>query len=100
MFFQCIINVVTQIDNGGTGGAAPANVKIANNFAGADLGAKINNADAACGENVGCEIQVYGGGTISTQVIIGSYHTLKLFEGMYYCSGIAGDGCILNNFRV
>lgn len=75
-------------------------IKVANEQRGADLGAKINAADAACGANVACEIWVYDGGsraanTISTQVVVGSYHTLKFFKGTFYCNFFTQSGVIL-----
>lgn len=57
-------------------------VVIANKQKGADIGAKINAADALLGPNKG-EIWAYDGGTISTQVVVSSNHTLKLFPGTY-----------------
>lgn len=54
----------------------------ANDFPGADLGAKINAADKALGAKPG-EIVVKGGGIISTQVIISSDHVLRLLPGTY-----------------
>jgi hypothetical protein len=54
----------------------------ANDFTGADLGAKINAADRALGSNAG-EIVVKGGGTISTPVIISSDHVLRFMAGTY-----------------
>lgn len=54
----------------------------ANDFPGADLGAKINAADRALGASAG-EIVVKGGGTISTQVIISSDHVLRFQPGTY-----------------
>ena len=54
----------------------------ANDFPGADLGAKINAADKALGVKPG-EIVVKGGGTISTQVIISSDHVLRFLPGTY-----------------
>lgn len=53
----------------------------ANDFPGADIGAKINAADKALGAAPG-EIVVRGGGTISTQVIISSDHVLRI-SGTY-----------------
>ncbi len=50
---------------------------LAKNFPGADVGAKINAADKALGAGPG-EIEVTGGGTISTQVIVSSDHVLRL----------------------
>ena len=54
----------------------------ANDFPGADLGARINAADKALGPKAG-EIVVKGGGTISTQVIISSDHVLRFLPGTY-----------------
>ena len=54
----------------------------ANDFPGADMGAKINAADKALGSKPG-EIVVKGGGIISTQVIISSDHVLRLLPGTY-----------------
>ena len=54
----------------------------ANDFPGADLGAKINAADKALGSKAG-EIVVKGGGTISTQVIVSSDHVLRFLPGTY-----------------
>jgi polygalacturonase len=55
----------------------------ANRYPGADLGAKINAADRDLGTATG-EIVVTGGGTISTQVILSSGHTLRLGPGTYH----------------
>jgi hypothetical protein len=55
----------------------------ANRYPGADLGAKINAADQDLGTASG-EIVVSGGGTISTQVILSSGHTLRLGKGTYH----------------
>jgi len=54
----------------------------ANDYPGADLGAKINAADKALGSQSG-EIVLRNGGTISTQVILSSNHTLRLLPGTY-----------------
>jgi hypothetical protein len=54
----------------------------ANDFAGAELGARINAADKALGPAAG-EIVVKGGGTISTQVILSSDHVLHFLPGRY-----------------
>jgi len=54
----------------------------ANEFPGADLGAKINAADKALGAAPG-EIVVKGGGTISTQVIVSPGHVLNFQKGTY-----------------
>ncbi len=58
------------------------NTRVANDFPGADLGAKINAADASLGGLPGV-IQIRGGGTISTQVIINPGHTLRFSAGTY-----------------
>lgn len=58
------------------------NTKIANNYPGNDLGAKINAADKDLGASPG-EILVRGGGLISTQVVISSGHTLRFAAGTY-----------------
>lgn len=55
----------------------------ANDFPGQDLGSKINAADKALGATRG-EIVVRGGGTISTQVVLSSDHTLRLLPGTYF----------------
>jgi len=55
---------------------------LANNFPGADLGAKINAADKALGSRAG-EIMLQGGGTISTQAVISSGHVLRVQPGTY-----------------
>jgi Right handed beta helix region len=54
----------------------------AHEFPGGDLGAKINAADRALGAGAG-EIVVRSGGTISTQVVLSSDHTLRLGAGTY-----------------
>jgi len=56
--------------------------RVANNFPGGDLGAKINAADKDLGNRPG-EIQVRNGGTISTQVVLSSGHTLRFAPGTY-----------------
>ncbi|CAN5720193.1 hypothetical protein BH20ACI3_BH20ACI3_05800 [soil metagenome] len=56
--------------------------RVANDFPGADLGAKINAADRDLGASPG-EILVKGGGTISTQVILSPGHTLRFSPGTY-----------------
>jgi parallel beta-helix repeat protein len=58
------------------------NKRVANNFPGADLGAKINAADKDLGNMPG-EILVRDGGTISTQVILNPGHTLRFGPGTY-----------------
>ena len=78
----------------------PPNIKIANDQPRANLGAKINAADAACGASVGCQIWVFDGGsveanTISSQIVVGSNHTLKFFEGIFYCRFPSQSGVIL-----
>jgi parallel beta-helix repeat protein len=63
-----------------------AAVCVANNMAGADLGAKINACDAQLGQSEG-EIQVSPApgkaGSIDTQVTVSSLHTLKFAAGTY-----------------
>ena len=59
-----------------------ATVVSANSFPGTDLGAKINAADVNLGAQAG-EIQVSGGGTISTRVILSANHTLRFSAGTY-----------------
>lgn len=56
--------------------------RVANNFPGADLGAKINAADRDLGTSPG-EILVKGGGTIFTQVILSPGHNLRFSAGTY-----------------
>ncbi|MGI8837270.1 MAG: hypothetical protein ACR2H4_11625 [Pyrinomonadaceae bacterium] len=56
--------------------------RVANNFPGSDLGAKINAADKDLGNREG-ENQVRSGGTISTQVVINPKHTLRFGPGTY-----------------
>lgn len=57
-------------------------VVTADQFPGNDLGAKINAADKALGSATG-EILVKRGGTIATQVVLSSGHTLRLAKGNY-----------------
>lgn len=54
----------------------------ASQYPGADLGAKINAADKDLGSGPG-EIVLKGGGTINTQVIISTAHTLRVQPGTY-----------------
>lgn len=70
-------------------------VRVANDFPGADLGAKINAADASLGTTQG-EIQVRGGGAISTQVVLGPGHTLRFAAGTYTLeTGLLWEGAFL-----
>ena len=62
--------------------SAKSKVVSANDFAGQDIGAKINAADKALGVGRG-EIVVKGGGTITTQVIVSSDHVLRFLPGTY-----------------
>ena len=55
---------------------------VANDFPGADIGAKINAGDKALGAKVG-DIVVRGGGTIATPIVISSGHALRLGAGTY-----------------
>lgn len=69
--------------------------RVANNFPGADLGAKINAADKDLGAARG-EILVRGGGTISTQVILNSGHILHFLAGTYKLeTALLSEGAIL-----
>jgi hypothetical protein len=56
--------------------------RVANNFPGADLGAKINAADRDLGSSAG-EIFVRDGGAISTQVILSPGHSLHFSAGTF-----------------
>lgn len=84
-------------------------VLVADDQAGADLGAKINAADAALGASAGT-ILVIQTGTISTAVTIAANHLLKFGVGTWsqsasislngHSSAIAGEGpgaTVLNN---
>jgi hypothetical protein len=64
----------------GAGGAIFPSIKIANDFAGVDIGAKINAADAALGTLPG-EIWVFGDQTMTTTVFLSSRHKLLIHEG-------------------
>lgn len=55
---------------------------VANQYPGADLGAKINAADRALGAGPG-EIIVRDGGTIATQIVLSPDHVLRLAPGTY-----------------
>ena len=57
-------------------------VCVAAQQAGADVGAKVNACDASLGTAKG-EIWLTGGGTISTAVVVGSNHTLRVMSGDY-----------------
>ncbi len=88
LLFILILYFAVDLSGGGDRTGLPAQIRVANDFTGADIGAKINAADAACGANVGCEIWVFDGGsvaanTIRTQITIGSFHTLKFWEGIF-----------------
>src|SRR5437870_363577 len=54
----------------------------AQQYPGADLGAKANAADKSLGAAAG-EITLNGGGRIATQIIVSSGHTLRLANGTY-----------------
>lgn len=62
--------------------AAGARSLVANNFAGADLGAKINAAFAALGSEKGT-VHVYGGGSITSYINVGEGCTLWFHDGTY-----------------
>jgi parallel beta-helix repeat protein len=69
--------------------------RVANDFPGADLGAKINAADKDLAGAQG-EILVRGGGTISTQVIVSPGHTLRFAPGTYtLATELVWEGAIL-----
>jgi len=72
--------IPTSAGSSGGGGANAANIKIANDFPGADIGAKINAADAALGTAPG-EIWVFGDQTMTTVVTLSSRHKLLIHEG-------------------
>jgi len=59
-----------------------SNAVYAGRFPGADISQKINAADVWLGERAG-EIVAEGGGTIGTQIVVGSHHTLRLRAGIY-----------------
>lgn len=69
-----------------TSSAAPANAQTrvvrANQYPGADIGAKVNAADKALGAGAG-EIVLSGGGNIATQIVISGNHTLRVERGTY-----------------
>src|SRR2546425_9594991 len=54
----------------------------ANQFPGADVGAKVNAADRDLGGAAG-EILVSGGGRIANQIVVSSNHTLRVGPGTY-----------------
>jgi parallel beta-helix repeat protein len=73
--------------------------RLANNFPGADLGAKVNAADKDLGATVG-EILVQNGGTISTQVTISPGHTLRFGPGTYrLATELLWEGAVLLKSR-
>ncbi|MDQ3665037.1 MAG: right-handed parallel beta-helix repeat-containing protein [Acidobacteriota bacterium] len=73
--------------------------RVANNFPGTDLGAKINAADRDLGTSSG-EILVKGGGTISTQVILSPGHTLRFSAGTYtLATALLWEGAFLLKSR-
>jgi hypothetical protein len=57
-------------------------VCVAAQMSGGDVGTKINACDAALGTDKG-EIWLTGGGTIFTQVVVSSHHTLRVLSGDY-----------------
>ena len=74
---------------------AQKTTRLANNFPGSDLGQKINAADKDLGSRPG-EIMVRDGGTISTQVVVSSGHTLRLAPGTYrLTTELLWEGAIL-----
>ncbi len=94
-YFVCLVLLVGLAGVGSVGGATQtttrrvarqarsrSNIRIANRFPGADLGAKINAADKDLGSLPG-EIVVEDGGVISTQVVINSGHTVRFTRGVF-----------------
>lgn len=87
-FFACALSYTVSAQNVQTTDEritppSPADrVCVAAQQVGADVGAKINACDASLGTAKG-EIWVTGGGTISTAVVIGSNHTLRVMSGDY-----------------
>ncbi len=77
--FSFAFNTSAQVRPRASGGGR---VVYADQFPGADLGARINAADKSLGAAAG-EIVARGGGRISTQIIISSGHTLRLEAGTY-----------------
>lgn len=71
-------NLVVQEQTGGR-------VVYANQFAGTDVGAKINAADAALGSSPGT-IYHSGGGNIAVQIVLSDKHVLRLGVGTYTAS--------------
>lgn len=63
---------------------------------GADVGAKVNACDRMLGQGAG-EIVLTGGGTISTQVLVSSGHTLKLVGRGVYPSRVEGPAIVLDS---
>lgn len=63
-------------------GRLQTRVVYAEKYPGADVGVKINAADAALGADAG-EIRVASGGNIATQINISSRHTLRFTGGIY-----------------
>ncbi|HEY0385216.1 MAG TPA: hypothetical protein VGC64_04360, partial [Pyrinomonadaceae bacterium] len=60
----------------------PARIVYAEKYPGADIGMKINAADADLGADSG-EIRVAAGGQIATQINISAHHTLRFTGGSY-----------------
>ncbi len=56
---------------------------VANEYPGADIGAKINAAGRALGNAAG-DIVIRGGGTIRTQVVVSPGHVLRFSPGTYF----------------
>lgn len=57
-------------------------VVVANVYVGTDVGAQINAADADLGTDSGTILH-FGGGNISTQIVVSENHTLRLSAGTY-----------------
>ncbi len=89
--YKCVSGLYVRAAKGDGGVTGLANVRVANDFPGNDLGAKINAADKACGLNAPCEIWVFGDGNISTQVVISSNHDLRKFAGTIQLQDVKTD---------
>ena len=67
--------------------AASVEMKYVSQFDGADVGARINAADASCGSRP-CTIYVDVQGSIATHVVLHSYHTLWFGLGDWTCATV------------
>lgn len=84
--------------NGGGGGAGSVPFIVANDYAGADIGAQINAADADLGAGPGTIVVLPGDYTISTQIVLGSYHRLLLPPGLFDTNMTAGPIFVMKSF--